>query len=388
MIKGRENIFKKLAKVFSENSAPIVWFHCASLGEFEQGRTVIETFKKQFPKFKILLTFFSPSGYEIRKNYAHADYIYYLPFDNQANASKFISIIKPKLAIFVKYEFWKNYLEILKTNAIPTYLISANFRPDQLFFNKNISFYKQILFNFDHIFTQNEESEKLLQSIGYYNITITGDTRFDRVIELQEQNKSLPEIEKFKGNVKLFVMGSAWAEDVSFLLPFINSENVHLKIIIAPHEIDAIKIEKWRNSFNHKSTIYSEITNNFDSKILIINNIGLLSSIYKYADFVWIGGAFGKGLHNILEAATFGKPIFFGNKNYIKFKEAVDLVENEGAFSFENYKEFQLKFDELNNNSNYYQLCSGKSKKYVEMNIGATKKIMNFIKINFKTALI
>lgn len=383
MVVGRIGIFEKLKTDFSENKAPIAWFHCASLGEFEQGRPIIEAFKVDFPEYKILLTFFSPSGYEIRKNYEGADFIFYLPLDTVNNVAHFLKIVNPKLAIFVKYEFWYNYINQLKINNIPTYLVSANFRENQIFFKKMGSFFRKIIFNFDSIFVQNLSSEKLLKSIGYENVTVAGDTRFDRVFQLSKQNKNLPIVEQFKQNNPIFVIGSAWTEDIDFLKATINAPELsNIKFIIAPHEIHESQIKNWQNSFLKPTALYSDFDKNIDYKVLIINNIGLLSSIYNYADFVWIGGAFGAGLHNILEAATFGKPIFFGNKNYLKFKEATDLIEFGGAFSFADPADFNRKFIELTSDKNYYLQTSSISKNYVFQNIGATEKIMNYLKNN------
>lgn len=383
MMEGRKGIFEKFRAELANNKKPIAWFHCASLGEFEQGRPIIEAFSHQYPEYLILLTFFSPSGYEIRKNYDKAQIISYLPFDTFESASKFISIIKPKIAVFVKYEFWYNYLSLLKKNNVPSFLISANFRENQIFFKNYGGFFKKIIHSFTHIFVQNKSSEKLLQSIDYENITVAGDTRFDRVFELSKSSKSLPIVEKFKGEKQLFVFGSAWAADFDFLLSFFNNEQFDIQVVIAPHEINQSEISDWQSKLSAKSIKYSELNNknleNIDFKFLFIDNIGMLSSIYKYADYVWIGGAFGKGLHNILEAATFGNPIFFGDKNYEKFQEAVDLCKLEGAFSFENKEDFHQKFSELYVDSKYLQSTSEISRKFVENNIGATDKIMELI---------
>ncbi len=383
MIIGRRGLFEDLTNKFISNNSPIAWFHCASLGEFEQGRPVIEAFSIQYPDYKILLTFFSPSGFEIRKNYDKAHIVSYLPFDTFENANQFISIVKPKIVVFVKYEFWNNYLTLLSQKKIPTYLISANFRNDQIFFKSYGSFFRKILSRFNHIFVQNRFSEKLLQSIGYHNITLAGDTRFDRVYSLSKTSAQLDIIEIFKGKKKLFVLGSAWKEDVEFLISFFNEKSNEIQVVIAPHEINAEEISNWQHSIVKKSLKYSEIINKTNkiekAQILFIDNIGMLSSTYKYADFVWIGGAFGKGLHNILEAATFGKPIFFGSKNYTKFQEAVDLVNLGGAFPFETFKYFIEKYLELSEKADYFNKTCQISKSFVEDNIGATAKIMEQI---------
>lgn len=383
MIKGRHGLFEDLTNKFNANNSPIAWFHCASLGEFEQGRPVIEAFAVQYPDYKIVLTFFSPSGYEIRKNYDKAHIVSYLPFDTLQNANLFISIVNPKIVVFVKYEFWNNYLTILTQKKIPTLLISANFRENQIFFKPYGGFFRKILSKFNHIFVQNNYSEKLLQSIDYQDITIAGDTRFDRVYSLSKGSSQLEIIEQFKGKKILFVLGSAWKDDIEFLIPFFNDNSNDIQIVIAPHEIKAGEIINWQHSLMKKSVKYSEISNKTvdisNVHILFIDNIGMLSNIYKYADFVWIGGAFGKGLHNILEAATYGKPIFFGNKNYTKFQEAVDLVNLGGAFPIESYPSFHQKYIELSQNQDYYNKTCQISKSFVGDNIGATEKIMKKI---------
>lgn len=388
MIVGRRYIFKKLQSSFAINIKPVAWFHCASLGEFEQGRPIIEAFSSQHSEYLIFLTFFSSSGYEIRKNYDKAHVISYLPFDNFNDVQKFLSITKPSLAVFVKYELWFNYLTALKAKEIPSYLISANFRENQIFFKSYGGFFRKIIHAFSHIFVQNESSEKLLLSIDYHNITVAGDTRFDRVIELAKSGKDLPIIEIFKGKKQLLVFGSAWEADFDFLLPFFNNEAFDIQLVIAPHEINQVEMSEWESKLKAKSIKYSKINSCNSSiseyKFLFIDNIGMLSSIYKYADYVWIGGAFGNGLHNILEAATFGNPIFFGNKNYSKFQEAVDLVEFGSAFAIEKYQDFEQKFLELYTNSAYLYETAEKSRKFVQKNNGATEKIMKLINQTIK----
>jgi 3-deoxy-D-manno-octulosonic-acid transferase len=376
------------------------WFHCASLGEFEQGRPVIEKYKETFPDHKIVLTFFSPSGYEVRKNYAGADFICYLPSDTPSNAKEFIEKINPTIVFFVKYEFWYNYLRILHEKQIPVISFSAIFRPDQVFFKWYGGFYRNILTYFDHIFVQNQSSLDLLQNIDIQNVTVGGDTRFDRVKQIAGARKSLPIIEQFKDGKPLLIIGSCWQEDFAIIAPFLNNFAKDLKVIIAPHEIHESEIESWRKELKGDSIRYSEIgglgieglrEGDKDSasnpsipkphnpKILFIDNIGMLSSLYQYADFAWIGGAYGKGLHNILEAATFGLPIFFGNKNYQKFQEAVDLERLTGAKAISSSLEFANEFQKL-----YYNLSLRKQKfdiikKYVEENTGGTEKIIAFV---------
>ena len=365
----------------------IAWFHCASLGEFEQGRPVIEKFRETFPAYKIVLTFFSPSGYEVRKDYVGADFICYLPSDTPSNAREFIEKINPSIVFFVKYEFWYNYLRILHEKQIPVISFSAIFRPNQIFFKWYGGFYRNILTYFDHIFVQNQSSLDLLQNIGIKKVTIGGDTRFDRVKQIANARKSLPIIEQFKDGKPLLIIGSCWQEDFAVIVPFLNNFTKNLKVIIAPHEIHEVEIEGWRKQLKEFSIKYSEIsTNTFFTKsqsrspnVLIIDNIGMLSSLYQYADFAWIGGSYGKGLHNILEAATFGLPIFFGDKNYHKFKEAVDLEKLMGAKSINNSAEFSLEFQKLYGDIELRNHKSAIIRKYMEENLGGTDKVIKYV---------
>lgn len=360
-------------------SSNLAWFHCASLGEFEQGRPVIEAFRTKYPDFKILLTFFSPSGYEVRKNYAGADFICYLPADTLSNARKFIDIFQPTIVYFVKYEFWRNYLTELNKRNIPVVAFSVIFRPSQVFFQWYGSFFKKILFNFKHILIQNKTSEKLLQSIDFQEYTLAGDTRFDRVKQIVENVREIEIAKRFKHNEKLLIIGSAWQEDIDCVFGNKAENFENLKFIIAPHEIHESQIQAWQKQISYRSIRYSEVKENTqlaDYQCLIIDNIGMLSSLYQYADFAFIGGSFGKGLHNILEAATFGMPIFFGNKNFQKFKEATDLVELGGAFSVENSADFLSKFRNLYPNEKARTEKANICKKYVLDNIGATQKVL------------
>ncbi len=362
------------------------WFHCASLGEFEQGRPVIEKYKETFPDHKIVLTFFSPSGYEVRKNYAGADFICYLPSDTPANARDFIEKINPSIAFFVKYEFWYNYLRILHEKQIPVISFSAIFRPNQVFFKWYGGFYRNILRYFDHIFVQNQLSLELLQSVGIENVIVGGDTRFDRVKQIADARKILPIIEQFKDGKPLLIIGSCWQEDFAVIAPFLNNFTKELKVIIAPHEIHEDEIESWSKELKRETKKFSEL-NNFETsqlknlETLIIDNIGMLSSLYQYADFAWIGGSYGKGLHNILEAATFGLPIFFGNKNYQKFQEATDLEKLTGAIVIENTENFKREFEKLYDNLDLRKQKSDIIKKYVEENLGGTDKVIRYVKV-------
>ena len=379
-----------------KNPQSVAWFHCASLGEFEQGRPVIEKFKETFPEYKIVLTFFSPSGYEVRKNYEGADLICYLPSDTPSNARDFIEKINPSIVFFVKYEFWYNYLRILHEKQIPVISFSAIFRPNQVFFKWYGAFYRNILTYFDHIFVQNQSSVELLQSISIQDVTVGGDTRFDRVKQIADARKSLPIIEQFKDGKPLLIIGSCWQEDFEVIAPFLNNFTKDLKVIIAPHEIHEIEIERWRKEL--KGVRYSEIeapaprrgTSESKSRVLapplgaggllFIDNIGMLSSLYQYADFAWIGGGYGKGLHNILEAATFGLPIFFGNRNYKKFQEAVDLEALTGAKVISDTNNFTSEFEKLYDDIDLRKQKSQIIKKYVQDNLGGTDKIIKHVK--------
>lgn len=362
----------------------LAWFHCASLGEFEQGRPVIEKFKETFPEYKILLTFFSPSGYEVRKNYTGADFICYLPSDTPSQAQEFIEYFNPSIAFFVKYEFWYNYLRILHEKQIPVISFSAIFRPNQIFFKWYGGFQRDILNYFTHIFVQNKSSLDLLQSIGIQNVSIGGDTRFDRVKQIADARKQLPIIETFKDGKPLLIIGSCWQQDFEVIAPFLNKFEKDLKVIIAPHEIDIEEIELWRKELKGTSIKFSEIKDlyiepNLIPNTLFIDNIGMLSSLYQYADFAWIGGAYGKGLHNILEAATFGLPIFFGNKKYKKFQEALDLERLSGAKSISDTAEFEMEFRKLYDDLVLRNQKLKIIKKYVEENTGGTDKVIEFV---------
>ena len=376
-VTGRAHIFESMRDALKGNDKPVIWMHCASLGEFEQGRPVIEALRKEFPHHRIVLTFFSPSGYRVRKNYPLASHVFYLPLDTRRNARKFVKIVKPVLAIFVKYEFWYHYSRVLKKKEIPLVSISSIFRKEQYFFRKTGSFSRRILKNVTHFFVQNQESVDLLQSINFYNVSISGDTRFDRVKEIADSGERLEIAARFKGDERLFIIGSAWQEDLDVLLPFINEGR--LKFIIAPHEIHRTQIDALRRSLTVKSILYSEAANvELDGySVLIIDNVGLLSKLYRYGEFAYIGGAYGKGLHNILEAACYGMPVLFGDKNFEKFREAVDLVNRGGAFPVADYPDLKRKY-ELLNVPETFQLACEVCRQYVEENTGATTAIMDY----------
>ena len=375
-IQGRKNLFSQLQDQLQANTKRI-WIHAASLGEFEQGRPLIEKIREQHPQYHILLTFFSPSGYEIRKNYAGANYISYLPLDTPSNARRFIDLINPEIVLFIKYEFWFNYLSELKKRNIPVYLCSAIFRENQLFFKSWGTWYRRMLNFFTHFFVQTENSKKLLGSIGFSNVTVTGDTRFDRVYSIASQAKEINEVKAFVGNFSCFIAGSTWEPDEDLLIRYINESQTPLKYIIAPHEIYSIHIERLEKLIRKNVVRFSTWKQNMagDYDVLIIDNIGMLASLYQYGKVAYIGGGFGKGIHNVLEAATFGLPVLFG-PNHLKFQEAIDLINEGGAFPVHNYNNLKDKLDEIYGNPSCLEIAGKKAAGFVKRNIGATEKIM------------
>jgi 3-deoxy-D-manno-octulosonic-acid transferase len=375
---GRRDIFIELEKAFEGNQSPVIWFHCASLGEFEQGRPVIESFKQKFPNYKILLTFFSPSGYEVRKNYTGADYVFYLPLDTYSNASKFIDIVNPKVAVFVKYEFWYNYINELKRKNIPLYLISAKFRADQYFFKWYGGWFRKQLSVYRKIFLQDADSEKLLKGIAANNIVLAGDTRFDRVIDIAQQAKTDAVIETFKGNSKLWICGSTWEEDERIILGVYNqlaNGGGKLKLLVVPHEIGEKHIKQVSEQFNAKK--YSEVKAEQvkDENVLIVDKMGMLSSLYKYADIAYIGGGFGKNIHNLPEATVFAVPVLFG-PNHHKFTEAIDLIKLQGGFAINSENELLEKMKQLLKDADYCKKVGANAKAYIYNGSGATGKII------------
>ncbi|HDR51194.1 MAG TPA: 3-deoxy-D-manno-octulosonic acid transferase [Mariniphaga anaerophila] len=381
-VKGRKNWRKKLAEKMEPN-ARYIWVHCASLGEFEQGRPVIEEIRKQFPEYRILLTFFSPSGYEIRKNYELADMVMYLPVDTRSNAKKFLQLVQPEKAFFIKYEYWYFYIDELKRRNIPLYMVSAIFRENQHFFKKSLwgKWYRQMLLKIDHFFVQNEKSAQLLQSIELNNYTVSGDTRFDRVATIAKSAKEISLVEKFKGNQHLLVAGSTWKPDEELLAAVINN-HPNLKVVFAPHEVTPANINRLEQLLKTPHIRFSKAGENeiHRFQVLIIDSVGLLSSLYRYGNLAYIGGGFGVGIHNILEAATFGLPVIFG-PNYEKFKEAVDLKKLGGAFPVQNFKQLKYIMNKFLADNSKLAEASTVCKNYVEKNVGATnfiiKKVFN-----------
>ncbi|GAB3427575.1 3-deoxy-D-manno-octulosonic acid transferase [Niabella aquatica] len=385
-VRGRKNILTRLESAMGNNGEPVIWMHCASLGEFEQGRPVLEKLKEEYPAHKILLTFFSPSGYEIRKNYSGADWIFYLPLDTKANVKRFLEIVNPALVLFVKYEYWYNYLSQLYKKKMPVILISAIFRKDAVFFKWYGSLHRKMLHFFSHLFVQNEESLERLQSIlPAHVVTLAGDTRFDRVTAIATAFEPIPAIEKFAAGKKVVVAGSTWPEDEMNLQKLINSIN-EILLIIAPHEIKDGHL-KFLSSIFPAAAFYSEIAGKSlenemlpGGNVLIIDNVGMLSRLYNYSTISYIGGGFNKsGIHNTLEAAVYNKPVIFG-PNYKKFAEAVGLIKNEGGFTYNTSNELIDVFCKLLNNENVLQEYSSNAGKFVAENTGATHKILGWLK--------
>ncbi|HZY80763.1 MAG TPA: glycosyltransferase N-terminal domain-containing protein [Cyclobacteriaceae bacterium] len=378
LVSGRKNLLTTVQNTFASNTSPVTWIHCSSLGEFEQGRPIIERLRKEFPGHKLLLTFFSPSGYEVRKNFPGADYVFYLPFDTPSNARKWVEVTRPSLVIFVKYEFWFNYSEELRKNNIPLISVSAIFRENQVFFKGHGGFFRKILRNFDHIFVQNLASLKLLQTIGINKVTVAGDTRFDRVHEITSSKDRIELAETFKGTDKVMVAGSCWHEDIEVLVPFINETPI--KFIIAPHEITESFLQEIERAIDGRTVRFSKAAGDREldeANVLLIDNVGMLSKLYRYGEFAYVGGAFGKGLHNILEAACYGIPVFFGNKNYQKFTEANELIMHGGAFEVNDFSDLRSKYEMVNMPENFMLACEV-TRNYVLTHLGATEKIIQY----------
>lgn len=379
-VEGRKSVFETLQNKIQEFDKTI-WFHAASLGEYEQGLPVIEKVKQKYPNHKIIITFFSPSGYEVRKNNTVADVTVYLPLDTIANAKQFLKVVHPEMVFFIKYEFWPNYLKELKNQNINTYLISGVFRKNQAFFNWYGGFYRKALKTFTYFFVQNETSKKLLQSIGFENVKISGDTRFDRVLTLLEKENTLDFIAEFKNNQPTIVIGSSWPKDEELLVNYINKSSENVKFIIAPHNIKAEQIKNIKSQITKSSVLFSEKSNiDLSSfQVFIIDTIGILTKIYSYADIAYVGGGFGNpGVHNVLEPATFGIPIVMG-PNFSHFAEATALVGLGGCVSIKDCNSLTEAFSLLLQNEDERvekgHICST----FVQMNKGATEHILSNI---------
>jgi 3-deoxy-D-manno-octulosonic-acid transferase len=379
-VRGRKSIFTHLQDSIIGNEK-IAWFHCASLGEFEQGRPVIEEFHRKQSNYKILLTFFSPSGYEVRKNYEFADYIFYLPIDTKKNAKTFIKIVNPTIVFFVKYEFWFNYLLVLINKKIPVIVFSAIFRKNQYFFKWYAGWYRKTLRKINLFTVQNQESTELLKSIGIENYILSGDTRFDRVSQIKEKTKSYPLVEKFKNKSMILVAGSTWPKDEEILCNYINDNPKNIKYIIAPHIVSKEKIFALEKKLKVSNIRFSALTleNVETSNVIIVDGIGFLSNLYAYGNLAYIGGGFNSGIHNILEPAVFGLPVIFG-PTFQKFQEAKDLIKKGAAFSIQNQNDFKNIINKLINDNTQLNNCAEISRNYVYNKTGATDIILTKIK--------
>lgn len=379
---GRKDTFKILKNKITEEDK-VIWFHAASLGEFEQGLPIIEMLKKKYPACKILVSFFSPSGYEVKKNSPVADAVVYLPLDTPQNVRLFLQAAHPDLAVFIKYEFWPNYLKELKEQRIRTILVSGGFRKDQVFFKKRGAWMKKSLETFEHFFVQNENSKELLNSIGFKNVSLSGDTRFDRVSHQIEQDNDLPPIEEFKDGKICIVAGSTWPADEILLEDFIKAAPENVKFIIAPHQVTKEHVNQLRSKFGAEAILYSEKERQ-DLKryqIIIIDNVGLLTRIYSYADIAFVGGAAGNtGLHNILEPATFGVPVVIG-KNFEKFPEAKQLRKLAGLFSIASREDLKKVFNKLIFDPEFRKKTGFICEQFIDVNTGATKIVEEYFNI-------
>ncbi|WP_460581778.1 3-deoxy-D-manno-octulosonic acid transferase [Hymenobacter arcticus] len=383
-VAGREGLLPRIAQALAADAAPRLWVHCASLGEFEQGRPLIEGLRGQYPGHKIVLTFFSPSGYEVRQHWAGADYVFYLPLDTAENAQAFLNSVQPKLAVFVKYEFWYFFLRELRQRQIPAVVVAAIFRPDQVFFQPWGGFFRKILGELSHIFTQNEASAELLRGIGLVRVSVAGDTRFDTVAATAlAPARPLPLAEAFVADgAPTLVAGSTWPEDLPALAPLLRKHARGMRFIVAPHEVSEAHLLEVEAALPGLTVRYSRATpaTVADARLLLIDNVGMLSQLYRFGRFAYIGGAFGAGLHNTLEAAAFGLPVFFGPR-YQRFQEAVELVELGCAFSVQSAQQLESAFDRLYYNEEARLKVQDMSLEYVHTHAGATGRILSQLSI-------
>ena len=377
---GRKNVFAILEEKIKPSDKTI-WFHSASLGEYEQGLPVIEKIKEKYPSHKIIVTFFSPSGYEVRKNNTVADVTVYMPLDTKKNAKRFLKLVHPELVFFIKYEFWLNYLKELKTNKIPAYLISGIFRDSQMFFKWYGGFYRKALETFTYFFVQNQSSKEKIEAIGFHNVIVSGDTRFDRVNAILERDNSLDFIETFKNNQTTIIIGSSWPKDETLLINYINQASENIKFIIAPHNIKTDQILNLKSQITKSTLLFSEKENKnpADYNVFIIDTVGLLTKIYSYGTIAYVGGGFGNpGIHNILEPAAFGIPIVIG-PNYSNFAEATELVNLGGCMVISGQEELKQTFDQLITDQIFLKEKGQICKSYIQNNKGATNRIMKVI---------
>ncbi len=382
-LKGRKGVFRKL-KAFSQARnlrQPVYWFHCASLGEFEQGRPLMEAMKEDNPKLQIVLTFFSPSGYEVRKDYDLADLVCYLPIDGKRNAERFLDYIKPKAAVFIKYEFWYGYLSILKQRDIPSISVSTLLRDNTAPFRWYGGFYRDMLRKVSYFFPQDQNTVDLLEKIGIEKVSLAGDTRFDRVADICSHAPKNELVATFKNGSQIMVIGSSWPADMEVLIPFMKEVVDDIKFIIAPHNIEEEALQRIEKELPYKTVRYSKIKKETitNYRVLIVDNVGILTSLYRYGEYAYVGGAFGKSLHNVLEPATFGMPIFFGDQSYNHVNEANALLKRGVAFTVGDFKELRLKFKRFFNDEAERQKVADDCRAYVQENTGATKMIMDFI---------
>jgi len=381
-VRGRKDILQKIEEALTGNhdKEKIAWFHCASLGEFEQGRPVIEAFREAMPDHRIFLTFFSPSGYEIRKNYPGVDHVFYLPADNPGMAAKFVKVLSPDIVFFIKYEYWYNYLAVLKQRGIPTYMVSAIFRSSQPFFRWYGSWFRKQLNNLSWFFVQDEDSESLLRKIDIQQVSVSGDTRFDRVNAIAGQKKPVEGMDEFCKDSLVMLAGSTWPEDEKILLPFILETKTKFKFIIAPHEVHKARIDGLMSQVGSGGLRFSQASdkNVREARVLVIDSIGLLASLYRYAFVSFVGGGFGVGIHNILEPAAFGVPVIFG-PNYERFREARELIREGGATSIKNEEDFRKVFGRMADVPGERDRASGICSAYVTSHKGATAHILKHL---------
>lgn len=381
MWRGEREAFKVLKQKVDPN-AKYIWFHAASLGEFEQGRPLMERIRKEHPQYKILLTFYSPSGYEVRKNYEGADIICYMPVDTRLNAIRFLRLVRPVMAFFIKYEFWSNFLHILKHRNIPTYSVSSIFREDQVFFKWYGKSYAGVLKCFTRFFVQNEESKRLLESIGIKDVDVVGDTRFDRVLQIKEAAKQLPICEAFQKDYHVFVAGSSWPPDEDIFLRFFNAHK-EWRLIIAPHVIGEDHLKQILSKIEGKKVVrytQTSVDEAAGADVLIIDCFGLLSSMYHYGDVAYVGGGFGVGIHNTLEAAVWDMPVIFGPNNK-KFQEAQGLLKSGGGFEINIYEDFEGLMLSLMNDAEFLRQAGEKAGAFVASLSGATGKVLSQVKL-------
>ncbi|MEI7522700.1 MAG: glycosyltransferase N-terminal domain-containing protein [Mariniphaga sp.] len=378
-LEGRKDIFIRLRETIQPGE-PILWFHASSLGEFEQGRPVIEAIRARWPEYKILLTFFSPSGYELRKSYPYADYIFYLPLDTKKNATRFIEIVRPTKVFFIKYEFWYHFLTQLKEEGIPTYIFSALFRPSQIFFKPWGKWYLKAIRTYEHIFVQNQESFDILHRYGFKNVSLSGDTRLDRVGQIADASPKLEKLEIFGGGQKIIIAGSTWKEDEDLFIPYVNKSPSGLKFVIAPHEVTPQSLERITNALEKPYTFYSTSSTQdlLDSDVLIVDGYGYLNSIYRYGILAYIGGGFTSGIHSILEPAVFGLPVIFG-PDYHKFQEAYDMLSLGAACAISDSGELEDQIESLRMNPEMLNIASNLARGYVDKNRGASREIVNYL---------